>query len=135
MRSPLEYASSKSARSRTPISDASSIMTRRTASSGDSVCGSVCGALGARTPEHGLAAISFLRASHSKKPRQLDRTRASERGDCPLPCSVATKRRMSFAVSAAGSRPAESDASSAPSRAYASSVFAANRRAVRRCVR
>jgi hypothetical protein len=92
--------------------------TRRTAWSGESACGRSLGARGARTPAHGFAATLALRASQSKSPRQLDSTRASERGDWPLPCSVRLKRRMSCRTSSRGRAP-RSARSSAPSRAYA----------------
>jgi hypothetical protein len=59
--------------------------TRRTASSGESVGGRVFAAFGGFTPAQGLAAASRRRTSHSKKPRHEESTRASERGEWPLP--------------------------------------------------
>jgi hypothetical protein len=89
---------------------------RRTASSGDSVAGR-----SSRLSAHERPRTDCRDLVPAHEPfeesRHEDSTRASERGDRPLPCSIAMKRRMSCEVMPEGSRPADSAASSAPSRA------------------
>src|SRR5947207_113063 len=73
-------------------------------------------ARGARTAAHGFDTASPWRASQSKRPRQLESTRASERGELPREWSVATKRRISRSSSASSARPSASESSKRPSR-------------------